>query len=259
MLKKLWIVCCVLLALYPPPKSAGQYLRVGVDGPIPLGKLDEMENMLSLADAGQKAGLLVRLGVDSLIAKVASEHLMAGEKIELLPVRTRGEMHHGIAYLPSGTGVSCYLYLLQGSDENPAKFPWHVIDHQELNCWDGAGSVELMALRYDDVDDVVVHHLNWNHGSGVVEDQTQIFSILSSKLVQTLATRDRLSEVTLGTEDTLDQKGTVVRFPDLSLEETRTSAFNGKLNKVERRYWRWSESRQKFIPTRFLLVVPPHS
>jgi hypothetical protein len=112
MLKKFLIVCCACLALCPLPKAPAQYARVGVDGPIPLGKLDAMENMLDLADAHQKADLLTRLGVDPAIAKAAAEQLMPGKKIELQPIRAEVEAHYGVAFLPSGTGTECFLYLL---------------------------------------------------------------------------------------------------------------------------------------------------
>ena len=154
-------------------------------------------------------------------------------------------------------GVSCYLYLLQGSDEYPDNLPWHAIDHQEINCWDGPATLEILPLRRTDEDDLVLHHVNENHGSGVVADQTQIFSILSGKLLQTLATEDFLSQVTLGTVDTLDRRSTFLRFPNNSLEETRTTALNDALKKVERRYWRWSEQKQRFVPSPFLPIVAP--
>jgi hypothetical protein len=232
---------------------------VGVDGPIPLGKLEDMENMLGLADAGQKADLLGRLGVESAVAKYAVEHLMPGEKIELQPIRTPGGIHYGVAFLPGGFSISCELYLLQGSDENPAKTPWHVVDHQDLNCWDGSASLEVMSLRRADADDLVIHHVNEDHGSGVVENQTEVFSVLGGKLLQTLATQDFLTQVTLGTDITLEQRSTFLRFPDLSLEETRTSATNEKLNKVERRFWRWSTEKRRFLAGKFVAVAAPRS
>jgi hypothetical protein len=257
MLKRLLIVCGVFLALFPVHKATGQYVRVGVDGDIPLGKLGEMEDMLSLADAGQKAGLLVRLGVDPVIAKYVAEGLQPGETIGIKPIRMPGEADYGAVFLRGGTGVSGYLYLLQGSDQDPKKKAWHVVDYQEINCWDGPYSYEIMPLRRPDRDDMVLHHVNENHGSGVVANQTQVYSILNGKLVQTLATQDFLSQLTLGTEDTLEQRSTFLRFPNNSLEETRASTFNDKLKKVERRYWRWSEPMQKFLPGQFRLIVAP--
>jgi hypothetical protein len=250
------IACCICLALSAIRPSAAQYMQVGVEGQIPIGKLQEMEDMLRFADAGQKVDLLTRLGVDPVIGKMVAEELLPGQKIELQPIRTQPETHYGFAFLP--TFRDCYLYLLQGADGDP-KMPWHVIDKQELNCWDGAGVVELLALRHSDADDIVIHHVNDNHGSGVVEDQTQVFSILNGKLAQTLVTQDLLSEETLGTDITTDHRSTFLRFPDLSLEETRTIAVNEKLEKVERRYWRWSEQKHRFIPSRFMPVVVPIS
>jgi len=223
-----------------------------------MGKLGEMEDMLRAADGGQRVDLLTRLGVDPAIGKMVAEELLPGQEIELQPIRVQRETHYGVAFLPSFR--SCYLYLLQGEDD-PGKRSWHVIDKQELNCWHGAGVVELLALRFPDADDLVIHHLNYNHGSGVVEDQTQVFSILNHKLVQTMATQDSLSEETLGTEIDIrtEHKSTFLRFPNLSLEETRTTAVNDKLEKVERRYWRWSARRLRFTASRFMPVVVPNS
>jgi len=259
MTRKIWVMACVFVLVGVGHLAAAQYMRVGVDGSIPLGKLDDMEDMLGLADGGQRADLLERLGVEPAIAKYAIEEWMPGEKIALHAIRTIGTARYGIAFVPSGVGVSCYLYLLQGSDEDPVKTPWHVVDHQELNCWHGPSSFEIMSLRRRDTDDVVLHHVNEGHGSGYVADQTQVFSVVGGKLVQTLATEDFLMQVTLGTEDELDQTGTFVRFPDLSLEETRSSSMNDKLRKIERRYWRWSAQERKFVAGRFAVVSAPIS
>jgi hypothetical protein len=48
-----------------------------------------------------------------------------------------------------------------------------------------------------------------------------------------------------------------MRFPDNSLEETRSSTYNDKLKKVERRSWRWSERKRRFLPGRLRLITPP--
>jgi hypothetical protein len=259
MLKRFLLACCIGLALSDICPSVAQYVRIGGQDQIAMGKLDEMENLLSGADEGQKVDLLTRLGVDPAIGKMVAEELLPGQKIELQTIRAQQETHYGVAFLPSFR--DCYLYLLQGADDDPKKMPWHVIDKQELNCWDGAGVVELMALRHPDADDLVIHHVNYNHGSGVVEDQTQVFSILNGKLVQTMVTQDFLLEETLGssTEIQTEHRSTFLRFPDLSLEETRTIAVNDKLKRVERRYWYWSKQKRRFISSRFMPVVVPKS
>jgi len=63
-LKKFLLACCICVALSAISPSAAQYVRVGVQGQIPMGKLAEMEDALGFADAGQKVDLLTRLGVD---------------------------------------------------------------------------------------------------------------------------------------------------------------------------------------------------
>ena len=258
MFKKFLIACCICLAPSVICPLVAQYIRVGGQDQIAMGKLDEMENLLSGADAGQKVDLLTRLGVDPAIGKMVAEELLPGQKIKLLPIRVQQETHYGVAFLPSSR--DCYLYLLQGAADDPGKMPWHVIDKQVLNCWNGAGVVELMALRHPDADDLVIHHVNYNHGSGVVEDQTQVFSILNGKLVQTMVTQDYLLEETLGspTEIQTEHRSTFLRFPDRSLEETRTIAVNDKLEKAERRYWHWSGQKRRFTPSRFMPVVVPN-
>ncbi|MEG9438784.1 hypothetical protein JAO29_21790 [Edaphobacter sp. HDX4] len=239
--------------------SAAQYVKVGIDGQIPSGRLDEMNSMLEMADAGQKAGLLTRLGVENAVATDVAEHLLPGDKIELRPVRTRGTAHYGVAFLPSGTGVSCYLYLLRGSDEDSAKIPWHVIDHRQLDCWGGSSSLELNPLRSRDEDDLLLHGVTGGHGSGLVLKEMQIFSVLNGRLQETLRTEDYRSQDDFPSDQKVLEKSTFLRFPDGALEETRTSAVNDRLEKVERRYWSWSGEQQKFLANGFLKVATPTS
>ena len=54
-------VCIVFLS--PCTRWSGQYLRIGIDGNIPLGKLDEMNNALLIANPAQKSDLMKRLGI----------------------------------------------------------------------------------------------------------------------------------------------------------------------------------------------------
>lgn len=254
MLKKFLISCSVCLALLTIRPVCAQYARVGVPGQIPMGKLDEMDSMLRASDEGQKLDLLTRLGVDPTIGKMVVEELLPGQKIALQPIRVQKETHYGVAFLPSFRGW--FLYLLQGSNDDPLNHPWHVIDQQTLDCWHEFCVLELLALRRADTDDVVVHHANYGHGSNYAEDQTRIFSILNGKLVQTMVTQDFLSQDTLGVDPMIstERRSTFLQFPNRSLEETRTTAVNDKLQTVERRYWRWSDQQLRFVPSRFISV-----
>lgn len=252
-LRTLFCVCFVLSSA-----ATAQYLKPGIEGPIPLASLSEMESNLDLASADQRADLLTRLGVDPAVARSTAQGLLPGQNIQLKPVRVPGPANYGVAFLPSGTGSSCYVYLLAGASD--AKHPaWHVVDGHPLDCWHGEAVLEVVPLRRADADDLLLHHVNEDHGSDSVTDQTQVFSILNGKLVQTLATQDYLSENILGAGTTREQVSTFVRFPGSLLEETRTTAENDKLRKVERRYWRWSSQTRKFLASPFVPVAPPHT
>ncbi len=88
----------------------------------------------------------------------------------------------------------------------------------------------------------------------------QVFSVLNGKLQQTLAAEDYRYEVVWGGDELVqNQRSTFVPFPHNMLEETRTSATNDKIEKVERRYWRWSEAEKKFMGDEFVEVPVPDS
>jgi len=249
------MACCVCAAFISVRPSISQQVRVGVQREIPVGKLTEMESMLALANPGQKAGLLTRLGVEAPIATDVTEHLLPDEEIKLRSVRTREPAHYGVAFLPSGAGVSCYLYLLQEEDGDSAKILWHVVDQRQLNCWAGSSSLEMISLRDGREDALVLHDVTAGHGSGLLLKETQIFSVVNGKLHETLRTEDYHAEDHLNADERVLKRSTFLRFPDDTLEETRTSSVNDKLQKVERRYWHWSEKQQKFIASGFLKVA----
>jgi hypothetical protein len=114
-----------------------------------------------------------------------------------------------------------------------------------------------MALRRADADDIVVHHLNDGHGTGIAVGQTKVFSVLDDKLVETMSTEDFLHEWTVGSGQETERHSTFLRFPDRSLEETRTTAINGDLKTVERRFWQWSTQPRKFVAGPFVIVSIP--
>ena len=231
-------------------------LRPGVQGIIPMGPLDEMEDMLSAGDAGQKVDLLMRLGVEPEIAKVTVEELVPGERIQLRSVREPGHPQFGAAYLPGFRG--CFLYLLEEFHNGDGKPAWRATDHRTVDCWDGDASLEVMTLRRADSDDLVFHHVNVGHGSGYLEDQTQVFAILGGKLVKVLETTDLLSVEEVGTGRTTEHRSTFLRFPGRLYEETRTTSVDDVPKTVERRYWRWSPREDKFVAGTFVSTLAPH-
>ncbi|HEY0161612.1 MAG TPA: hypothetical protein VGB69_02955 [Edaphobacter sp.] len=87
--------------------------------------------------------------------------------------------------------------------------------------------------------------------------ETQIFSIVHGRLQEILKTEDYHHGAQLLTDETALDRSTFLGFPYGTLEETRTTTLNDKLEKVERRYWHWSEEQQKFIANDFQKIAAP--
>jgi hypothetical protein len=229
----------------------GQYVRVGVNGPIPIGKLDEMEDALTLADKAQKTDLLTHLGVDPASARNATEEMLPSDKIQLIPIRTSSMGQFGIAFVPSSVGGYAALYLLKAEGEKSA---WAVVDHVNLDCWHRACLLDAMPRSANRMDDVLLRHINVGHGSDYVEDMTQGFIVRRDKLQKTLSASDYLTQTTAGAARTIERTSEFLRFPDDSLEETQTVAVNQQLRQVRRRFWKWSKPSQRFLATNFVTV-----
>ncbi len=257
-LMKFLIACCACLALFFSYPLGAQYMRVGVQGQIPIGKLGEMEDMLRLADASQKVDLLTRLGVDLTVAHTIVEELRPDEKIDLQVVSTPDTTHYGVALLPGFRG--CFLYLLQGEDEDTQHYPWHVIDRQFLDCWHGDSVLEFLPLRHADADDIVAHHVNYGHGSNYVKIRLRYFRSWPANLFRQwsrrICSRETHWESILRSLRSIEAH--FCGFRIAPLEETRTTTVKNKLENVERRYWRWSEQKHRFIPSQFMPVVVPN-
>lgn len=99
-----------------------------------------------------------------------------------------------------------YAWLKEKDDAG--KPGWSAIDQQTLDCWDGRASLELLDLRTAAWDDLVLPHVNLGHGSGDLENQRQVYSVLGGKLVKVLETMDLLSEETIGTSSVTEQRST---------------------------------------------------
>ncbi len=89
MLKKVLNACCTCLAFSAISSPDAQYVRLGVQGQLPMDKLGEMADMLGFPGTGQKVDHLTRLGVDPAIGKMAAEEILPGQKIELQPIKVR--------------------------------------------------------------------------------------------------------------------------------------------------------------------------
>jgi len=118
---------------------------------------------------------------------------------------------------------------------------------------------------------LLAHHVNYGHGSGDVEDYMHLYEIRGSRLIEVLETEEETSETEMGSGKVTRHAGSLLPFPDGSLEETRIisnrdeSGSNLKnpsdsfgpmhIISVERRRWHWNESSKSYASGKFGVIV----
>ncbi len=218
-----------------------------------------MDNALQLADTDQTIDLLVRIGVDPEIAKVSME-ASPPKKVELRSIQTKGKGRYGLLVLPVVSQSQMWFYLIREVVDVDNKSTWSAIDSIHPSCWRTNCTYDLTQLGERDVDDIFIHHINLGHGSNYVADRSVLFTVRDGKFAQALATQDYLNQDILGgSSHDLEQISTFLPFPGRLLEETRTSATNGEIKKVERRYWHWARKARKLLPGNFTPVLVPRA
>lgn len=232
-----------------------QYLRVGVDGEIPIGTLADMNGALDITDATQKSDLLTRLGIDKEIAEAAA-NTHAPEAISIQAVRVSPQKTLGVVFLPCGTQapvlLQAFLYVLDNAGANS----WHAIDHVALDCFHQKPTYRVVSLTPSE-DSILVQHAHAGHGSDMVlEDHTTLYSMKAGKFHQLLSTKDFWSQADpMDPSSITEQTSSFLFFPRQKIEETRITAHNGSPQKVERRLWRWSPGKQAFSADPFTTVT----
>ncbi len=248
------LILAILVGLLSWFPSSAQSLRVGVTGQIQIAELNQMEQELSVADPDQKIDLLVRLGVDPVLATRAVVARMPGEEIALRPLRRAAGESLGVVFLPDGTRGYAALYLLEQTHDAGQSVGWKAIDHLQPGCWRVSCSFELAPVENMDADDILLHHVNQGHGSGMVTDNTELFSPVHGRLRRVLSTHDYDLEDEIGGPERI-RSSTFLPMPDGALEESRSTSLDDRLSLVERRYWTWSTAKQQFTPSRFQAVA----
>lgn len=217
-----------------------------------MGKLDEMEDMLHLADAKQREEFLTRLGVNPATAQEASQPPLQTVDITLERLDGTDSTRCGVLFLPCALNSQASAYLLQRSSGNA----WRILDSIDMSCWHDYVSHEFVALSGNKAADLVIHKTNEGHGTGYVRDDLEVYAIRGDKFIKLFNTQEFLSQDQLDgdTSHQLEQKSTFVAFPGHRLEETRSSSIDGRLRSIERRYWRRAGTEGAFMATPFVTV-----
>ena len=229
---------------------SGQFLKVGISGNIPIGKLETMNYDLQIADREQRTDLLKRLGIDANIAEAATSPRFSND-ISIQSLRTRSENSYGIVSVPCGLQGPAFIFLLDKTGTDT----WHAVDYIALDCFHATPTYSLISLSPGE-DSVFVQHAYLGHGSGEVQEKAVVYTIRNSRMHEVLSTVDYYSR-----EDPRDDLPPVVQsssFLQISgrvIEETRITSKNGFPLGAERRIWRWQTTQGSFSATSFRAVL----
>lgn len=217
----------------------------------------DMDSWISITD--KTVDRLVSLGVDR---KTAESFVSDQESDDSLWAKWRmgragTQKRFGILFLPchlSNDAADLYALARQGG-------AWHVTDHIEMDChYDESVSFQTVWIRDPNRDEVLVHHACVGRGTGYLEQQFSVFSLVDAKLKEELATDEVLHSYPTAVERPrdLDQNSTFTVVPvagsrSRAVEETRSSVLNGKLT-VQRRIFRWNAANGKYVPSAFTPV-----
>ena len=217
---------------------------------IPIGKLEQMNDDLLIADPTPKLDLLKRLGIDADIAEAATSRRFLHD-IEIQPLHVRSGKLHGILSLPCGLQGQAFLYLLDTSGADS----WHAIDHESpMDCFLATPTYQLQSLAPGE-DVVFVQHAHAGHGSGIVEDKAVLYTVRNGQMHQILSTLDYLSQQDpLISSPPVEQRVPSLCCQTASLRRRVSPRQNDSSVRAERRVWRWSTKQEAFSATPFHVV-----
>ena len=193
---------------------------------------------------------LISLGVDRETAE-----LSVGDELDWRPIRSESHREAAILFLPCGGLYAASLHLLEKTDHG-----WHVTDSVGFDChYDESVSFETARLRSPKSDDVLVHHECEAHGTGFVQQNLNVFAVVSSKFKLLLNTEEivEASDLPVGSYE-IHQRSSFAQIPDAgsgsrAIEETRCATVNGKLT-IYKRQFLWSAVKFRFLPSKLVEV-----
>ncbi|HEX7285809.1 MAG TPA: hypothetical protein VF532_06475 [Candidatus Angelobacter sp.] len=204
-----------------------------------------MDHWLNAGTEQERIHKLVSLGFAEDEAQLAVQDLVQWQPI-------RSESRHGLAilFVPCGGLASASLYLLERGDRG-----WHVKDSVGFDChYDDSVSFETVPLRNSNVDDVLVHHECEGHGTGILQQNFNVFIVTSGKFKIVLNTEEVVngSALPVGSYE-LRQRSKFTALPGAGIIlETRCTNVNGRVS-IQDRQFKWHASRSRFRPSRFVM------
>ena len=214
---------------------------------LPVAGQSQMKEWLNSGTEKDRVQKLVSLGVERETAELAG-----GEEVEWRPIRSESHREVAILFLPCGALYAAFLHLLEKTDQG-----WRVTDSVGFDChYDESVSFETAPLRSPNFDDVLVHHECEEHGTGFVQQNLNVFAIVSSRFKLILTTEEIIEQ--MDTSGEFLQRSSFAQIPatepiSRGLAETRCVTLSGKRT-VYRRQFRWSAARFRFLRSQFIKV-----
>jgi len=204
-----------------------------------------MAGWLNSGTEKQRAHKLVSLGVEDEMARLA----VFDRDIEWVPIRTDSQNEAAIMFFPCGAMYGASLYVLKNADRG-----WQVTSRVGFDChYDESVSVEAKSIRKPNVDDILVHHECEEHGTGFVQQNSNVFAVGSGKFRRLLDAEEVVRDNDLPTGGERLQRSSFAAFHEKSgvpaMQETRCTTLDGKLT-IEKRTFRWSDSAGRFLPSK---------
>jgi hypothetical protein len=239
----LLLLCILILSL----QSVAQNSNVGGVGPDP----NNYRAATGAPEApAERVAFLRGLGLDAdTVSQVNADGFSPDSVVESL--RSSSGRIYGLLALPCSTGPSAVLYLLERSGGGE----WRTADRVYLNCFSEVPTHRITSLVPNE-DTVLVEHVNTGHGTGMVQDDTELYGVSSGKLRKLFSTVDYVYDTMLmevGTSLTV-KTSSFLEFPSNRLEETRVTSRNNHLIRIERRVWNWSSAQKTMVSSQFRTV-----
>lgn len=209
----------------------------------------DMNSWLNEGNDQNRADRIVALGVPEEVASPIRSGAI--DEVVWQPVRIGSTSKAAILFRPCNLSTS-YLYLLIQEES------WQVKDQASFDChYDDSVSVDVNWVADPNRDELLVHHACVGHGTGYLQQNFKVLSIVRTKFQETMDTDEVLTAFPVGAPE-LVQRSTFTIVPLVNsrrraIEETRSTERNGKLS-VRRRYFRWSEDLKRYAPGKFKTV-----
>jgi hypothetical protein len=219
---------------------------------LTMAQRPDMTQWLNIGTSEERVQKLVSLGVE----REAAETAVFEQNIEWQPIRSGSRHELAILFLPCNGLAAAYLHLLERTDNG-----WRVSSRAGFDChYDQSVSFETAPLRKPNIDDVLVHHECEERGTGIVQQNFNVFAVSSGRLKLVLNTEEVIhaSGVPIGSYE-LRQRSRFMALPATQpgaavIEETRCRRLNGKLS-IHQRHFSWNASSSRLVPSAFVKVA----